>query len=148
MSAVTITRCRDPLEGQSLRVLGRLRRRGGVELLVVLPDGSKRLIPAARTDLQTGNGGGAATLGSLGDLLAACALVSALSARQTEQAARQPPCKEDDRAACAAQSDAGEGSGAIPMLLAQLPEPQVVTAIGLLAGLIAKTAAAEGSSDE
>jgi hypothetical protein len=105
------------LEGHSLQVLGRLRRHGGLELLVVLPDGSKRLIPAAWTDLQAGNDrvAAAATLGALGDLLAACALVSALSARDTdEQAARQPPCKEDRRAACAAQSAAGAGSGAIP----------------------------------
>ena len=47
---VTVTRQRDPLEGQRLPVLGRLRRHGGAELLVVLPDGSKRLIPAAWTD--------------------------------------------------------------------------------------------------
>ncbi len=35
-----------------------------------------------------------------------------------------------------------------PTLLAQLPEPQLATAIGLLAGLIAKTATGEGGSDE
>jgi len=112
-----ITRRRDPLEGHSLQVLGRLRRHGGLELLVVLPDGSKRLIPAAWTDLEAGSDDveAAATLGALGDLLAACALVSVLSARETDaQAARQSPCKEDHRAACAAQSDAGAGSGAIP----------------------------------
>ena len=32
---------RHPLQGKSLRVLGRMRRHGAVELLVVLPDGSK-----------------------------------------------------------------------------------------------------------
>jgi len=113
---VTVTRRRDPLDGQHLQVLGRLRRHGGLELLVVLPDGSKRLIPAGWTDLEAGSdrGEAAATLASLGDLLAACSLVSALSARQQdEQAARQSPCKEDNRAACAAQSAAGAGSGAI-----------------------------------
>jgi hypothetical protein len=47
---VTVTRRRDALEGQRLTVVGSLRRHGGVELLVVLPDGSKRMIPAAWTD--------------------------------------------------------------------------------------------------
>jgi hypothetical protein len=115
---VTVTRHRDALEGQALRVLGRLRRHGGTELLVVLPDGSKRMIPAAWTDAAPASGqdgcGPAATLGAVSDLLAACVLVSGLSARsasQQEQAARQSPCKEDDRAACPAQSAAGGGSG-------------------------------------
>jgi hypothetical protein len=43
---VTVTRQRDALEGQRLMVLGRSRRRGWAELLVVLPDGSKRVIPS------------------------------------------------------------------------------------------------------
>jgi len=127
VTTVTITRRRDPLEGHSLQALGRLRRHGGLELLVVLPDGSKRLIPAVWTDLDADGDRveAAATLGALGDLLAACALVSALSARQTdEQAARQSPCKEDNRAACAAQSAAGAGSGAI----ADAPRPASRTA--------------------
>ncbi len=49
---VAIVRERDPLQGQRLRVLGRMRRGSGVELLVVLADGSKRLVPAAWTDLD------------------------------------------------------------------------------------------------
>jgi hypothetical protein len=86
---VTITRPRHPLEGRPLRMLGSLRRHGRLELLLVLllvlPDGSKSLIPAAWTHLGEGHGaaGGdaTATLGRLGDLLAACVLVSALCAR-------------------------------------------------------------------
>src|SRR6266511_2046010 len=79
MSVVTITRCKDPLDGQQVRVLGRLRRHGEAELLVVLPDGSKRMIPLSWTDAQpAGECDGAATLGGLGDLLAACVLVAAL----------------------------------------------------------------------
>jgi len=74
---VMVTRHRDVFEGQRLKVLGRSRRRGRVELLVVLPDGSKRVIPAAWTDESAGRGGAAATLASPGDLLALCALVSA-----------------------------------------------------------------------
>jgi len=71
---VTVTRHRDALEGQELKVLGSLRRHGGVELLVVLPDGSKRMIPAAWTDAAPAGGedsrGAAATLGAVSDLLA------------------------------------------------------------------------------
>ena len=45
-----ITRPRHPLQGKSLQVLGGMRRHGAVELLLVLPDGSKSLVPAAWTD--------------------------------------------------------------------------------------------------
>jgi hypothetical protein len=122
--AVVITRTRHPLAGRELRVLGAMRRHGRLELLLVLPDGSKSLVPAAWTDAAAEGGGAdgeagqaaaAATVGRLDDLLAACALVSAFSARDRdgrEQAARKPPTKEDSRAACAAQSAAGPGSGA------------------------------------
>ncbi|HEX5407622.1 MAG TPA: hypothetical protein VFX16_35560 [Pseudonocardiaceae bacterium] len=122
--AVVVTRRRHPLEGLSLVVLGRLRRHGHLELLLVLPDGSKSMVPAAWTDLEAGTdaaggevGERSATLGSLEDLLAASELVSALLARsqdEREQAARQSPCKEDSHAACAAQSAARPGSGATP----------------------------------
>ena len=124
MTSVVVTRPRHPLEGRTLRVLGQLRRHGRLELLLVLPDGSKSLVPAAWTDLDAGSpacgGAGqatAATLGSVADLLHACGVVSALLIRgegEGEQAARQSPCKEDNRAACAAQSDAGSAPGATP----------------------------------
>ena len=118
-TAVTLTRRRHPFEGRSLQVLGSMRRHGAVELLVVLPDGSKRLIPAAWTDLEQPAGGddAATTLGSVPDLLHASVLVSGLSARAAdgrEQAARKPPSKEDNRAAYPAQSDAGSAPGATP----------------------------------
>ena len=118
VTAVTLTRRRHPFEGRSLRVLGSMRRHGAAELLVVLPDGSKRLIPAAWTDLEqpaAARGDAAATVGSVPDLLRLAVLVSGLSARPTdgpEQAARKSPCKEDDRAAYPAQFDAGADSGA------------------------------------
>jgi len=132
---VTIVRERDPLQGQRLRVLGRMRRGSGVELLVVLADGSKRLVPAAWTDLdQPGSLPAVATasasglaLGSVTDLLRACALVAGMAARagtEREQAARQSPAKEDHRAACSAQSAAGNLSGAIGHAhLEPVPEP-------------------------
>ena len=124
---VVVTRPRHPLEGRELRVLGGMRRHGRLELLLVLPDGSKRLIPAEWTSQHADGGpadggaghggGGAGTLGSVADLLAASVLVSAFTARDREgrkQAAQKPPAKEDNRAACPAQSAAGPGSGATP----------------------------------
>jgi hypothetical protein len=109
---VTVTRPRHPLEGSSVRVAGRLRRHGGVELLVVLPDGSKTHVPAGWTDDPAARDSAAAaqapgTLGSLDDLLASCRLAADLAARAgqaSEQAARQSTCQEDNRAACPAQS--------------------------------------------
>jgi hypothetical protein len=154
---VLVTRARHPLEGRELRVLGGMHRHGRLELLLVLPDGSKRLIPAEWTsqhaDGSAGHDGGrsAGTVGSVADLLAACVLVSAFSARDREarqQAARKPPAKEDNRAACPAQSAAGPGSGATPDLLARLPGSQVTAAIMALAGLIAKAGQPGVTGDE
>jgi hypothetical protein len=96
-----------------------MRRHGTLELLLELADGSKRLIPAAWTGLAGDDAGSgmpaAATLGKTADLLAAHALVAALRAGENsgkEQAARNPPAREDSRAACPAQSAAGPGSPA------------------------------------
>jgi hypothetical protein len=110
MTSVVITRSRHPLEGQSLRVLGRMRRHGRVELLLVLPDGSKRLIPQAWTNQaeDTAPAEVVATLGSLADLLGACVLVSDLAAvglAGRGQAAGTSPSKEEFHAACPAQFD-------------------------------------------
>ena len=88
-SSVRITRPRHPLQGRSLRVLGGMRRHGVVELLLVLPDGSKSLIPAGWTDAaQAGADGGVgmATLGSLTDLLYLCGLVAEPDAARTPDA--------------------------------------------------------------
>lgn len=115
--AVLVTLPRHPLEGRELEVLGRMRRHGRLELLLAVPGSGKRLIPAEWTSLH-GDGtaqGAGGTLGSVTDLLAASVLVSAFSARgrpEREQAARQSPAKEDNRAACAAKSAAGPESGA------------------------------------
>lgn len=78
---VRVTRGRHPLQGCVLPVLGRMRRHGRLELLLVLPDGSKSLLPAEWTDCgeaaDAGTGEGepvAATVGSLADLLHARAV--------------------------------------------------------------------------
>jgi hypothetical protein len=106
-----MTRRRHPLQGKSLPVLGGMRRHGAVELLLVLPDGSKSLIPAGWTDAESSGAVGegvVATLGSLTDLLHVCELVTGLSQRERAeqgQAAGMSPCKEDSRAACPTQFD-------------------------------------------
>jgi hypothetical protein len=93
-------------------------RHGRVELLLVLPDGTKSLIPAAWTDQSQDAGGAAeaATVGSLADLLAMheliCGLARTAAMVDGRQAARQSSCEEDNRAACAVESDAGAGAGA------------------------------------
>ena len=106
---VTVTRLHHALEGKVLRILGTMRRHGEEELLLELPDGSKLLLPAAWTDLSGATHLGAstsalsATLGRLDDLLQASRLARAAIPDTTNtrmQAARKPPTKEDDRAAC------------------------------------------------
>ena len=94
---MTITRARHPFEGESLPVLGGMRRHGALELLLVLPDGSKSLVPAAWTDVDPSGVNAVAsmsTLGSLSDLLQACDLVPDLAERRRAergQAARKSP---------------------------------------------------------
>ena len=127
MTSVTVIRFRDPLEGERVQVLRRWRRRQGrMDLLVVLPNGRKRLIPQAWTDADPAAGTdadlaagtdadpaagtdaddpAAATLGAVEDLSAAVVLVSALRKRTgEEQAASQSTSEEDNDAACPAQS--------------------------------------------
>ncbi len=48
-ATVAVTQSRHPLAGRDLRVLGWMRRLGRLELMLELPDGSKRLIPAEQT---------------------------------------------------------------------------------------------------
>jgi hypothetical protein len=109
-------------------VWDQLRRRGQLVLVLVLPDGSKKQIPASWTDLGVEPGPGwredggdtgpvapgGGVLASVDDLLHVREVIAGLAVRGVEvagQAARQSPAKEDDRAAHAAQSAAGPGSG-------------------------------------
>jgi len=85
---VTIVRAHHPFEGKSLTVLGTIHRHGRLHLLLILPDGSKSLIPADWTDITlTAQPHGAvtshlpATLGSREDLFHARAVVDALLGR-------------------------------------------------------------------
>lgn len=112
---VRVVRPGHPLHGLDLPVWGRLRLRGAAMVVLVLPDGSKERIPAA----WAGEGGGedpaATVVAAAGDLLRLLRVISGVPATagsRAEQAARQSPGKEDDRAACTTQSAAGPGSGA------------------------------------
>src|ERR1700739_2431483 len=87
--SVTILRERHPFEGRSLQIMGTIKRRGTLLLLVVLPDGSRSLIPASWTDWYTGADGAPESavalrelcMASLADLLSARVLVDALLSR-------------------------------------------------------------------
>jgi hypothetical protein len=114
---VRVVRPGHPLHGLDLPVWGRLRLRGVAMVVLVLPDGSRKHIPAA----WVGEGGGenpaapAAVVAAAGDLLRLLRVISGIRAtagNRAEQAARQSPGKEDDRAACTTQPAAGPGSGA------------------------------------
>ena len=85
---VTIVRARHPFEGKALTVLGTIHRHRRLHLLLILPDGSKSLIPADWTDLpslaqpqRALSAHTTATLGSLEDLFHARAVVDALLGR-------------------------------------------------------------------
>ena len=98
--------------------LGRLRLRGVAMVVLVLPDGSKKRIPAAwayEGGSDAAGGTAAPVVAAAADLLRLLRVVSGVRAtagNHAEQAARQSPGKEDDRAACTTQSAAGPGSGA------------------------------------
>src|SRR3989442_771721 len=82
--SVTITRSHHAFEGQSLVVQGRVHRQARVHLLLVLPDGSRSLIPAEWTDLQSSEHTSVADLSAgvslapLSELLHARTIVDAL----------------------------------------------------------------------
>ena len=67
---MTIIRKRHPFLGQSLRVFGWMRRQGRLDLILVLPDSSRSLVPASWTDFGPGDAAAPSgeLLGSLDDL--------------------------------------------------------------------------------
>jgi hypothetical protein len=115
---VRVVRPGHPLHGLELPAWGRLRLRGVAMTEVVLPDGSKKRIPAAWTRACGDTGADVSVAGvvaAAGDLLRLLQVISgipAVAANRAEQAARQSPGKEDNRAACTTESAAGTGSGA------------------------------------
>ena len=101
---VTVIRARHPFEGKSLNVFRSTHRKGRLVLILILPDGSKSMIPADWTDLGSAaqpqkslSAQTAATLGSLLDLLHARAVVDALLSRivaPASEAGNSPARKE------------------------------------------------------
>src|SRR6516165_312578 len=106
--SVTILRERHPFEGRSLIVMSTVKRRDMLLLLVVLPDGSRSLIPAGWTDwTQTAEDDSLSRsehhdccLASLADLLHARGIVDALLGRclipQQMPAANEESCDATD----------------------------------------------------
>src|SRR6516164_2528414 len=88
--SVVITRERHPFEGRWLSVIHSIRRRGVRLVLVILPKGTRSLIPAAWTDWNMEPAGSAPTshishdLGRLGDLLHLRKIINALLGRPSE----------------------------------------------------------------
>jgi hypothetical protein len=112
---VRVIRPGHPLHGLDLPVWGWLRLRGVAMVVLVLPDGSKERIPAAWVGESGGENPAAPVVAAAADLLQLLRVISGVAAtagNRAEQAARQSPGKEDDRAACTTESAAGPGSGA------------------------------------
>src|SRR5271166_4870939 len=100
LAAVTVRRERHAFEGQTLAVIGDLRRRGVHYLLAILPDGSRSLIPAAWTDWdrkameRLPPADGDDLVGGLADLLRLRGLIDALCTERLESAS----CRESRHA--------------------------------------------------
>ena len=108
-SKVTILRDHHPLQGQPLELFSWSHRNGSLRLTLVLPDGSRSLIPAAWTDLDMNNlqtpppddrPSTSATLGSLSHLLHARKVVDSLLRKidSSEQVPLIPSKEERERA--------------------------------------------------
>ena len=79
-----------PLFEKSLSVYGWMRRHGRLDLILVLPDGSKSLVPGSWTDLDPEIAGApepepSGGMASVSQLLRVRAVVDALLARQRGQ---------------------------------------------------------------
>ena len=93
---VTIIRERHAFEGQTLAVISSIKRRGVLLVLVILPNGSRSLIPASWTDwidhhnTETSSSSDdvihAPALGKFGDLLQLRKVIDALQRRHIESA--------------------------------------------------------------
>src|SRR5207249_9972045 len=100
---VTIIRPLHPFEGQSLSVLRHSHRQGRLYFVLILPDGSKSLIPAAWTDFDSTArpSGDHQLVGSLEDLLHLRSLVDALLGRTVVSAI--PIADQESHAATASE---------------------------------------------
>jgi hypothetical protein len=105
--ATVCVRCEhDPLLGESLLVYGWMRRHGRLDLILVLPDGSKSLVPGSWTDLGPQIAGAPESepsggLASVSQLLRARAVVLRIALRKAAWG-----CRCISTAATGAASDA------------------------------------------
>jgi hypothetical protein len=92
---VTVIRKRHAFEGQTLAAISSIKRRGVLLVLVILPNGSRSLIPAAWTDWRDADTNASlgdddidrtSSLGKLGDLLQLGKVIDALLSRHVESA--------------------------------------------------------------
>ena len=90
---VTVIRKRHAFEGQTLAVISSIKRRGVLLVLVILPNGSRSLVPAAWTDWRDAEASlgdddidHTSSLGKLGDLLQLGKVIDALLSRHVESA--------------------------------------------------------------
>ena len=135
-----IVRPHHPFEGQDLVVVSVMHRHNNLELCLVLPDGSKSLIPAAWTDLERipERQGESGTLGSLSDLLHARAVVDRL-VHHLDDTARQDRHGADEEVARAVEPGAvrGRGDGRSPW--EELAPAERFAVVSTLARLMAKS---------
>src|SRR5947209_8289852 len=123
--SVTILRERHPFEGRVLQALGAVHRRGVALLLVVLPDGSRSLIPAGWTDLAAmpvaepapaTENGRPHSLARLVDFLHARTILDALLSRvanpRPNPATTEESCRATDSGASRAARAAGNAGRA------------------------------------
>ena len=114
---VTIIRSRHPFEGSALDILGWCHRHGELHLTLVLPDGTRALIPAAWTDLSIADPAStaspqrdrAAYLASHDDPLHARAIIDALLRQLNAANTPLPPAAEDNRTAAELSRPAASG---------------------------------------
>jgi hypothetical protein len=92
---VTIIRERHAFEGQTLAVISSIKRCGVLLVLVILPNGSRSLIPAAWTDWRDADANASlsddatdhtSSLGKPGDLLQLGKVIDALLSRHVDSA--------------------------------------------------------------
>ena len=122
-----------------------MRRRGRLELIVVLPDGSHLMVPAAWTDLEAPAGlPVAGTLGSLDDLLAARRILEPLLERvvlaERDDPAHRGPIVQ-------LRLELAESPAPAVALWELVGEEQRQAAMVLLAALIARTVVEEPNRD-
>jgi hypothetical protein len=121
---VTIVRERHAFEGKTLCVINSIKRRGILLVLVILPNGSRSLIPATWTDWRAthasaspadADGNDASRLGRLDDLLQLGKLIDALARRHIESAPHMESPHADELGVPRTTRSAREPCGDLPV---------------------------------